>query len=90
MKTHRMKAVIMRHAYEIRRNVDRVTDMVYWPVLDIIIWGFFTIYLRARRPCRRRDNRLFAGRGHTVGNVLLIPARHGGRLPRRVVVPKPD
>jgi ABC-2 type transport system permease protein len=45
MKTHRIKAVMMRHAYEVRRNADRVTDMVYWPVLDIIVWGFFTIYL---------------------------------------------
>ncbi len=35
----------MRHAYEARRNVDRIMDMVYWPVLDIILWGFFTIYL---------------------------------------------
>jgi ABC-2 type transport system permease protein len=45
MKTHRIKAVMMRHLYEIRRNADRVTDMVYWPVLDVIVWGFFTIYL---------------------------------------------
>ena len=45
MKTHRIQAVVMRHAYEMRRNVDRITDMVYWPVLDIIVWGFFTIYL---------------------------------------------
>jgi ABC-2 type transport system permease protein len=45
MKTYRVKAVMLRHAYEIRRNVDRVTDMLYWPVLDIIVWGFFTIYL---------------------------------------------
>jgi ABC-2 type transport system permease protein len=40
-----MKAVIMRHAYEVRHNLDRVTDIVYWPVLDIIVWGFFTMYL---------------------------------------------
>ena len=45
MKTHRIKAVMMRHLYEVRRNADRITDMVYWPVLDIIVWGFFTIYL---------------------------------------------
>lgn len=45
MKPHRIKAVILRHAYESRRNMDRITDMVYWPVLDIIVWGFFTIYL---------------------------------------------
>ena len=45
MKTHRIAAVMMRHLYETRRNVDRITDMIYWPVLDIIMWGFFTTYL---------------------------------------------
>jgi ABC-2 type transport system permease protein len=45
MKLHRIEATIMRHAYESRRNLDRILDMVYWPVLDIIVWGFFTIYL---------------------------------------------
>ena len=45
MKSHRIQAVMLRHFYEARRNPDRITDMVYWPVLDIIVWGFFTIYL---------------------------------------------
>ncbi len=54
MKRHRIEAVMMRHVYEARRNIDRITDMVYWPVLDIIVWGFFTIYLA-------RGNRLEPG-----------------------------
>ena len=45
MKIHRIRAVMMRHGYEARRNFDRVTDTIYWPVLDIVMWGFFTIYL---------------------------------------------
>jgi ABC-2 type transport system permease protein len=45
MRVNRVQAIVMRHAFEMRRNVDRITDMVYWPVLDIIVWGFFTIYL---------------------------------------------
>lgn len=45
MKAHRIIAVMARHAYEARRNVDRITDMVYWPVLDVVMWGFFTTYL---------------------------------------------
>jgi len=45
MKAHRIVAVMARHAYEARRNVDRVTDMLYWPVLDVVMWGFFTTYL---------------------------------------------
>ena len=45
MKTNRIAGVMMRHYFEAKRNFDRITDMVYWPVLDIIVWGFFTIYL---------------------------------------------
>ena len=45
MKIHRINAVIVRQLYEARRNFDRLTDMIWWPVLDIILWGFFTLYL---------------------------------------------
>ncbi len=45
MKIHRINAVIVRHLYDARRNFDRLTDLIWWPVLDIIMWGFFTIYL---------------------------------------------
>jgi ABC-2 type transport system permease protein len=45
MKRNRIEAVMLRHLYEVRRNFDRITDMVYWPVIDVIVWGFFTIYL---------------------------------------------
>jgi ABC-2 type transport system permease protein len=45
MKVHRINAVIVRHIYESRRNFDRVVDMIWWPVLDIVMWGFFTVYL---------------------------------------------
>ncbi len=40
---------MLRHAYEARHNLDRITDMVYWPAMDIIMWGLFTIYLRGNR-----------------------------------------
>jgi ABC-2 type transport system permease protein len=45
MKLYRINAVILRHLYESRRNFDRVVDMIWWPVLDIVMWGFLTIYL---------------------------------------------
>src|SRR5438477_5889562 len=45
MKLHRIYAVVVRHLYEIRHNANHVTNMVYWPVMNIAVWGFFTIYL---------------------------------------------
>jgi ABC-2 type transport system permease protein len=49
VKWYRIRAVIVRHLYEARRNFDRIIDMVYWPVLDVIVWGFFTVYLARNR-----------------------------------------
>lgn len=45
MKLHRIAAVIQRQWYEARRNLDRVMDMLYWPILDVFVWGFLTVYL---------------------------------------------
>jgi ABC-2 type transport system permease protein len=42
---NRIVAVILRQAYEARRNPDRVMDMLYWPILDVFLWGFLTVYL---------------------------------------------
>ena len=38
-------AVIYRHGYEARRNINRLTETLYWPVQNIFLWGFLTIYL---------------------------------------------
>src|SRR3984893_1817830 len=46
MKLYRIKSVILRHTYEVRRNANHLTYMVYWPVVNILVWGFFTLYLR--------------------------------------------
>jgi ABC-2 type transport system permease protein len=46
MKPHRISAVILRHAYEVRHNGNHLSNMIYWPVVNIVVWGFFTIYLR--------------------------------------------
>jgi ABC-2 type transport system permease protein len=45
MRLARVFAVVRRHAYEARHNVDRVTDAFYWPVIDVMMWGFFVIGL---------------------------------------------
>jgi ABC-2 type transport system permease protein len=46
MKPYRIRAVILRHFYEVCHNANHITYMVYWPVVNIAVWGFFTLYLR--------------------------------------------
>jgi ABC-2 type transport system permease protein len=46
VRLHRIWAVIVRHVYEARRSPDRVADTLFWPLIDVLVWGFMTIYLR--------------------------------------------
>ncbi len=45
MKLHRIIALIVRHLYLYRRSLPRIMEIFYWPFLDLIIWGFITLYL---------------------------------------------
>ncbi|MBN1272295.1 MAG: ABC transporter permease [Candidatus Aminicenantes bacterium] len=45
MKPHRLGALFMRHLYLYRRSVPRLVEMFYWPLLDLLVWGFITVYL---------------------------------------------
>jgi ABC-2 type transport system permease protein len=45
MRFNRIAAVIERHVYDARHNLERVTDTLYWPVMDIVVWGFLTLFL---------------------------------------------
>ena len=39
MRLHRINAVIMRHLYLFPRTLERWAESIYWPVLDLIVWG---------------------------------------------------
>ena len=45
MKLHRITALIIRHVYLYRRSLPRIMEIFYWPFLDLVIWGFITLYL---------------------------------------------
>jgi ABC-2 type transport system permease protein len=40
MKMYRVKAIILRHLILTFRDFHRFIDLIYWPLLEIIIWGF--------------------------------------------------
>ncbi|MCP9448745.1 MAG: ABC transporter permease [Nitrospira sp.] len=45
MKLHRVIALLTRHVYLYRRSLPRMMEIFYWPFLDLVIWGFITLYL---------------------------------------------
>ncbi len=45
MRLHRIAALVTRHLYLYRRSLPRLMEIFYWPFLDLVVWGFITIYL---------------------------------------------
>ncbi len=39
MSARRIYAMLLRHLYHFRHNLDKLVDAFYWPVLDIVVWG---------------------------------------------------
>ncbi len=45
INTNRVWAIVMRHFYAWRHDLDRLTDSFYWPAIDIFLWGFAASFL---------------------------------------------
>ena len=42
MKFSRMYALSLRHIYLIKGSLPRILDLIYWPTIQIILWGFIS------------------------------------------------
>jgi len=42
MKFHRVYALFLRHFYLIKSSFPRLLDLIYWPTIQIILWGFIS------------------------------------------------
>lgn len=45
MKLKRILAIILRFGFLLRRNKTRFINILGWSILDILVWGFTTLYL---------------------------------------------
>ena len=82
MSIRRIYALVLRHFYNLRRSFDRMSDVFYWPVLDIILWGLAGIYFVSFSP----DSKLHIIA--IIGAILLwiIPWRAQNEISINVLV----
>ncbi len=45
MSLARILAITTRHLYLYKRSMSRLMEIFYWPLLDLLVWGFITVYL---------------------------------------------
>jgi ABC-2 type transport system permease protein len=62
----RIWGLMYRHLALYRRSWPRVLELVYWPVLQMVVWGFVTAYLAGLQ-----NNVASAAAGVLLGGVLL-------------------
>lgn len=46
----RVKGVVLRHLIYWVRSLNRLTDIFWWPLLTLLVWGLYTVYTRDRVP----------------------------------------
>src|SRR3989344_2733807 len=50
MKNHRIYGMILRYLYYFKHSFDRISDVFYWPTLDLVMWGLTSVYAKSFMP----------------------------------------
>lgn len=60
-RLRRVGAILLRHGYLARSSWIRVFDLMYWPLLQMIVWGFINTFLATQSSWVLRAGGLFIG-----------------------------
>jgi ABC-2 type transport system permease protein len=74
ISTTRIAAMVLRYWYLLRSSWPRLLDLVYWPAVQMLMWGFLQLYIS-------QNAGFFARAGGTfIGAVLLWDILFRGQL----------
>jgi ABC-2 type transport system permease protein len=66
MNTRRVKTVVRRHAYVLRRSPHRFFDVTVWPLLDVLLFGSLGAYVA------QQDGSSKAGAPYLLAGILMF------------------
>jgi ABC-2 type transport system permease protein len=70
----RVAAMVLRYWYLLRSSWPRILDLIYWPAVQMLMWGFLQLYIQ-------QHSGFFAQAGGTfIGAVLLWDILFRGQL----------
>jgi ABC-2 type transport system permease protein len=70
----RILGMVLRHWYVIRGSWPRTAELIYWPLVQMLMWGFLQTYLNANSTF------LAAAGGSLIGAILLWDVLVRGQL----------
>jgi ABC-2 type transport system permease protein len=71
---HRIQAMVLRYWYLLLSSWPRLLELIYWPALQIITWGFLQSYIA------QNDNFFARAGGTLIGAVILWDILFRGQL----------
>jgi ABC-2 type transport system permease protein len=67
----RISALIRRYLYVLRSSWPRLAELVYWPAIQMLTWGFLQAYINAQASAAGVTGRLPVAAGTLIGALLL-------------------
>jgi ABC-2 type transport system permease protein len=74
LSPHRVGAMVLRYLYLLRSSWSRVLDLIYWPAVQMLVWGFLQFYIAQNSGFFARAAGMF------IGAVLLWDILFRGQL----------
>src|ERR1700751_2919480 len=71
---HRVAAMVLRYLYLLRSSWSRVLELIYWPAVQLFVWGFLQLYIAQNSGFFARVSGVF------IGAVLMWDILFRGQL----------
>ena len=71
---HRVAAMVLRYLYLLRSSWTRLLELIYWPAVQLFVWGFLQLYITENAGFFARAGGVF------IGAVLMWDVLFRGQL----------
>ena len=76
----RVAAMVTRYSYLLRGSWPRLLDLMYWPTVQLVTWGFIQRFVGETAAAGGGQGRLAVGAGTLIGAVMLWDVLFRGQL----------
>jgi len=74
LSPHRIAAMVLRYLYLLRSSWSRILELIYWPAVQLFVWGFLQFYISQNSGYFAKAGGMF------IGAVLLWDILFRGQL----------
>jgi len=71
---HRIAAMVLRYVYLLRSSWTRLVELIYWPAVQLLVWGFLQFYIAQNSGFFSRASGVF------IAAVLMLDVLFRGQL----------